>query len=69
MPSMLKTTVDNGFTVKEVPADKAKTDTAMVNEAMCKILCHNIVIVHQSHIELGIEPVFWKNELYSPGNG
>jgi hypothetical protein len=30
-----------------------------VNEALVKILCHNLVVVHQSHSELGIEPVFW----------
>jgi transposase len=38
---------------------RSKTDTAMKNEVLCKFLCHNIVVVHQSHIELGIEPVFW----------
>jgi transposase len=37
----------------------SKTDTAMKNEVLCKFLCHNICVVHQSHIELGIEPVFW----------
>jgi transposase len=38
---------------------RSKTDTAMKNEVLCKFLCHNIVVVHQSQIELGIEPVFW----------
>jgi transposase len=38
---------------------RSRTDTAMVNEALRKFLAHNIVVVHQSHIELGIEPVFW----------
>jgi transposase len=38
---------------------RSKTDVAMKNEVLCKFLCHNIVVVHQSHIELGIEPVFW----------
>jgi transposase len=38
---------------------RSKTDTAMKNEVLCKFLCHNIVVVHQSHVELGIEPVFW----------
>jgi transposase len=37
----------------------SRTDTAMVNEALCKFLCHNICVAHQSHIELGIAPVFW----------
>jgi hypothetical protein len=34
----------------------------MVNEALCKILCHNICCVIQSQCELGIEPVFWSEE-------
>lgn len=38
---------------------RSRTDVAMKNEVLCKFLCHNIVVVHQSHIELGIEPVFW----------
>ena len=37
---------------------RSKTDTAMVNEALCKILCHNLVVlIHEIH-ELGIEPSF-----------
>ena len=39
---------------------RSRTDTAMKNEVLCKFLCHNIVVVHQSIIELGIEPVFWE---------
>ena len=38
---------------------RCKTDTAMKNEVLCKFLCHNVVVVHQSQVELGIEPVFW----------
>jgi hypothetical protein len=38
---------------------RSRTDTAMKNEVLCKFLCHNICVVHQSQIELGIEPVFW----------
>jgi transposase len=41
---------------------RSKTDVAMKNEVLCKFLCHNICVVHQSHIELGIEPVFWTDE-------
>lgn len=41
---------------------RSKTETAMRNEAYCKILAHNICVVHQSQIELGIEGVFWKDE-------
>jgi transposase len=45
---------------------RSKTDTAMKNEVLCKFLCHNIVVVHQSHVELGIEPMFWKDEKPQP---
>jgi hypothetical protein len=41
---------------------RSKTDTAMVNEALAKVLCHNICCLIQSHYELGIVPVFWKDE-------
>jgi transposase len=41
---------------------RSKTDVAMRNEVLCKFLCHNIVVVHQSQIELGIEPLFWPSE-------
>ena len=34
----------------------------MKNEVLCKFVCHNICVVHQSHIELGIEPTFWQDE-------
>jgi transposase len=41
------------------PDLRSKTDTAMVNEALCKILCHNLVVlIHEMH-ELEIAPVFW----------
>jgi transposase len=38
---------------------RSRTDVAMQNEVLCKFLCHNLCVVHQSHIELGIAPVFW----------
>jgi transposase len=38
---------------------RSRTDAAMVNEALCKLLCHNICCVIQSQCELGIEAVFW----------
>jgi transposase len=41
---------------------RSKTDVAMKNEVLCKFLCHNLCVVHQSHIELGIEPLFWGND-------
>jgi len=37
---------------------RSKTDVAMVNETLCKILCHNLVVlIHEMH-ELGITPHF-----------
>lgn len=38
---------------------RSKTDTAMVNEALCEILCHNLYCLIQSMVELGIEAKFW----------
>jgi transposase len=38
---------------------RSKTDVAMVNEVLCKILCHNICCLIQAMYEVGIEPTFW----------
>ena len=35
-----------------------KTDVGIVNELLCKVLCHNIDVVIQSMYELGIEQTF-----------
>jgi transposase len=41
---------------------RSKTDVAMINETLCKILCHNLVVlIHETH-ELGIDPVFWSDK-------
>jgi transposase len=40
-------------------AIRSKTDTAMKNEALAKVLCHNIVVLIHEMYELGIEPTFW----------
>lgn len=37
---------------------RSKTLTAQINEALCKVLCHNLCVVIQSVHELGIEAVF-----------
>ena len=39
-------------------AVRSKNPTAQVNEALCKILAHNLCVVIQSMFELGIEPAF-----------
>jgi transposase len=41
---------------------RSKTDTAMVNEALCKVLCHNVVVLIQSACELEIEAKFWETK-------
>lgn len=38
---------------------RSKTDAAMVNEVLCKIICHNICCLIQESHELGIDTVFW----------
>jgi transposase len=38
---------------------RSKTDVAMMNEVLCKILCHNICCVIQESHELGIDTTFW----------
>jgi hypothetical protein len=40
----------------------SKTDDAMVNEVLCKILCHNLTCLIQEQETLGIVPIFWKDE-------
>ena len=47
--------------------DDARRDSltvvgAMVNEALCKILCHNLCVLIHSQCELGIEANFWGEE-------
>jgi len=38
---------------------RSKTDVAMTNEVLCKIICHNLVVLIHEMYELGIDPVFW----------
>jgi transposase len=39
---------------------RSKTDVAMVNETLCKILCHNLVVLIHEMSELGIDANFWQ---------
>lgn len=39
---------------------RSKTATAMMNEVLCKVLCHNLCVLVQSIYELGIEATFWQ---------
>jgi hypothetical protein len=40
----------------------SKTDAAMVNELLCKFLCHNLSCLIMEQETLGIAPIFWKEE-------
>lgn len=37
---------------------RSKTDIAMKNEVLCKVLCHNICCLIHAMYELGIDPIF-----------
>ncbi len=37
---------------------RSKSDAGQINEALCKVLCHNICVLIRSARELGVEPVF-----------
>lgn len=37
---------------------RGKNKTAQINEALCKVLCHNICVLIQSMFEFGITPTF-----------
>jgi transposase len=39
---------------------RSRTLTAQVNEALCKVLCHNLCVVIQSMYELNITPEFYR---------
>jgi len=39
---------------------RSKLKTAQINEALCKVLCHNICCLIQSMYELNLKPKFWK---------
>jgi len=45
---------------------RSKTDVSMVNEALCKILCHNLVVLIHEMYELGIDPTFWAESAPAP---
>jgi len=39
---------------------RSKNRTAQINEALCKVLAHNICVLIQSMNELEVKPDFWK---------
>ena len=38
---------------------RSKTERAQINEALCKVLCHNIVVLIQAMYELNLKPKFY----------
>ena len=38
---------------------RSKTDVAMRNEVLAKILCHNICCLISAMYELNLDPIFW----------
>ena len=42
---------------------RSKTKTAQINEALCKVLCHNLCCLIQSMFELNIKPEFWSEPI------
>jgi len=60
-----RSNVESTFSaIKRVFGDsvRSKTDAAMKNEVLCKILAHNICCLIHEQEELGIAPIFWKDE-------
>jgi hypothetical protein len=60
-----RSNVESTFSmVKRKFADSvmSKTDTATVNEVICKFIAHNLCCLIQEQHELGIEPIFWNNQ-------
>jgi hypothetical protein len=40
---------------------RSRSDVAMVNEVLCKVVAHNLCCLIQEQHELGIEPLFWQD--------
>ena len=51
-------TTSSMMTAKFGDSLRSKTDVAMINEALCKILCHNICCLIQSHTSLALQRCF-----------
>jgi transposase len=48
---------------------RSKTDTAMKNEVLAKIVCHNIVVLISAMYELNLDPIFWAEKPVAQING
>ena len=45
---------------------RSRSDVAMVNEVLCKLVAHNLCCLIQEHCELGIVPIFWDEPKQEP---
>ena len=66
----LRSNVESTFSmVKRKFGDsvRSKTETAMVNEVLCKFVCHNLCCLIQEECELGIDPIFWPEKASDAG--
>jgi hypothetical protein len=45
---------------------RSRSTVAMKNEALAKLVAHNLCCLIMSQVELGIEPVFWKDASATP---
>lgn len=43
---------------------RSKTETAQVNELLCKVQCHNLCVLVQAVYDLDLVPVFWADRSY-----
>jgi transposase len=41
---------------------RSRVKTAQVNEALCKVLCHNLCVIIHCMYGMGIKPEFWSDE-------
>jgi transposase len=60
-----RSNIESTFSMVKAKFDdsvRSKSDVAMINEVYCKFLAHNLCVVHQSMIELGITGEFWEEK-------
>ncbi len=55
-----RSNVESTFSmIKAKFGDSLRSKSAQINEALCKVLCHNLCCLIQSMFELNIKPEFW----------
>ncbi len=57
--------ISRDFRRPQTDSIRSLDDVAMTNEALCKILCHNISVLIQEQTDLGITTEFWGEEKVS----